>query len=279
MAAQPPPYDALHGTILNDTTKEKQEEVTLYHSQMLGRQDSHPLPLPDEHQAPEKCAEFVIERTVMLPAHISKISVAVSERGVHGLTIYTQTDHVEQHACEIGQTDTAGTTAVNFHLNEGSHLLHRSEHISAIATRFYRPNIDFTYLAAIEFTTTRGRSSGWIGRGDHSDSAFAPYTESLEGKIVGLRCEAVQGASHPLTRLGCVSAKKYGDYSGFMPETGAPRAQAEPSAEDRYMQEWRREYPFDTGRWTGNRGLGLRWSADRRKLEIYQGSNDPTNRH
>lgn len=348
----PPAYGAVEGSVpisassVDAMRDKKRQDVTLYHSPLLGRVDADVLPVPHEHDRSggndEKRppgSEIAVERTVMLPDHITRLRVLVSDLGVHGLIVHALAPPddgasekiAEQRTCTIGQVGPppSGSRFVDYALNVPpepvepgakpqhhhwfSKLFHGAsadvERLSGIAVRFYRPSVEYTYLAAVELSTTHGRSSGWIGR-SLGQSSIEPYTETLGGKIVGLRYEAVVpdplcgDASHegsargrPLTRLGCIYAKHYGDYSGFMPTTpsgasdparapgasSSTSAQREPTEEEKeqenYMREWRREYPFDTGRWTGNRGVGIRWSSDRRKVEIYQGSNDPKNRH
>ncbi|BFZ53775.1 hypothetical protein PYCC9005_000806 [Savitreella phatthalungensis] len=301
-------------------------DVTLYHSEMVGRPDSSPLSVTRESNTGETKDDLVLERTALLPDNISRISVYYNQdTGVQALAVHAVGEETSP-VCAIGELHTPKLQRAEFRLNENGtttpeqpHIArttldkllarahrhdteHQAERLSQIAIRVDNPRVDEWVIGAVELSTTRGRCSGWIGRPDPyvGGAALEPAIDVLAGKIVGLRAEWIRCAddrmNKPLTRIACVYAERYADYSGFVanePQHNNSGASAdtnsatphekEMTAEERAraqdMAEWKREYPFDTGRWTGNRGVGIRWSHDRRKLEIYQGSNDPNNRH
>lgn len=84
--------------------------------------------------------------------------------------------------------------------------------------------------------------------------------------------------AQPMDESAKLNTDRYNFY-GEKPPSDEASAAAAAQAEERERQEKSRRhgpYKFDTARLTRNRGLNIRWNHFAGKIEIYQGSCDPS---
>ena len=217
------------------------EEVTLFHSDFVG------------NAVGEECQ-------VLIPPSTNLIRTYHSSHMIHGLEVFSTGSgprHVLGDCC---------TSHVDFSFTEP---------LKSVKIWYHDEGI-----AALQYFTGR-HASAIIGH--HRSTLLHHHSAVLEGIVVGFIAQRVPTG---LGKFGVITASEYGDYSAFQKSYDQHREQGmlmdekidsmkdEKKAEQSRKRDMGR-FKFDTGRITGNRGVGIRWNHESKRVEIYQGSNDP----